>query len=98
MLWIVFRLLLTVNSLDAEVMAKEVQMSIKMEPDLRDRFMAVAAAKRRPAAQIVRELMHAYIDHQEEPNQETIAAIEAVQRGEANTYESADALFRALDI
>ncbi len=31
--------------------AKEVQMSIKMKPDLRDRFMAVAADPHRPAAQ-----------------------------------------------
>jgi len=32
-------------------MAKEVQMSIKMEAELRDPFMAVAAALHRPAAQ-----------------------------------------------
>jgi predicted DNA-binding protein len=42
-------------------MAKEVQMSIKMEPDLRDRFMAVAADRHRPAAQIIRDLMRLYI-------------------------------------
>ena len=29
-------------------MAKEVQMSIKMEPELRDQFMAVAANRHRP--------------------------------------------------
>ncbi len=42
-------------------MTKEVQMSIKMEPELRDQFMAVAATMHRPAAQIVRELMRFYI-------------------------------------
>jgi predicted DNA-binding protein len=78
--------------------AKEVQMSIKMEPELRDRFMAMAAAKHRPAAQIVRDLMRAYIAHQEEPNRDTIAAIEAVERGEATPYESAEALFKSLSI
>ena len=41
-------------------MAKDVQMSIKMEPELRDRFMAVAASTHRPAAQIVRDLMRLY--------------------------------------
>ena len=34
-------------------MAKEVQMSIKMEADLRDQFMAVAADRHRPAARII---------------------------------------------
>ncbi|WP_281174772.1 hypothetical protein [Simplicispira psychrophila] len=38
-------------------MAKEVQMSIKMESVLRDQFMAAAAQRHRPAAQIIRDLM-----------------------------------------
>jgi predicted DNA-binding protein len=42
-------------------MSKEVQMSIKMEAELRDEFMAVAAQRHRPAAQIIRELMRLYI-------------------------------------
>jgi hypothetical protein len=42
-------------------MTKEVQMSIKMETQLRDEFMAMAAAHHRPAAQIIRELMRLYI-------------------------------------
>ncbi|QWD16549.1 hypothetical protein G6700_01875 [Polynucleobacter paneuropaeus] len=42
-------------------MSKEVQMSIKMETELRDEFMAVAAKRHRPAAQIIRELMRLYI-------------------------------------
>ncbi len=49
-------------------MTKEVQMSIKMEPELRDQFMAVAATMHRPAAQIVRDLMRSYIQRQETPN------------------------------
>ncbi|TAL54126.1 MAG: addiction module antitoxin [Methylovulum sp.] len=36
-------------------------MSIKMEPELRDQFMAVAAAHHRPVAQIIRDLMRLYI-------------------------------------
>ncbi len=46
-------------------MPKEVQMSIKMESELRDRFMLAAAAVHRPAAQVVRELMRAFISRQE---------------------------------
>jgi predicted DNA-binding protein len=79
-------------------MSKEVQMSIKMESELRDRFMAAAAATHRPAAQIVRELMRSYLARQNEPNTETLAAIDAVERGEATQHASTDALFRTLGI
>ena len=79
-------------------MTKEVQMSIKMEPELRDQFMAIAASMHRPAAQIVRDLMRSYIQRQETPNAETIAAIEAVERGEANTYASVDDFYRKMGI
>jgi len=79
-------------------MTKEVQMSIKMESELRDQFMTMAAAMHRPAAQIVRDLMRSYIQHQETPNAETIAAIQAVARGEVNTYASADDFYRKIGI
>ncbi len=79
-------------------MTKEVQMSIKMEPELRDQFMAVAATMHRPAAQIVRDLMRSYIQRQETPNTETIAAIQAVERGEMNTYASVDDFYRKMGI
>lgn len=79
-------------------MTKEVQMSIKMEPELRDQFMAVAAGMHRPAAQIVRDLMRSYIQHQEMPNAETVAAIEAVERGEMSTYASAEDFYRKMGI
>jgi hypothetical protein len=36
--------------------------TMKLEPELRDTFMAEAAANDRPAAQVVRELMRAYIE------------------------------------
>jgi predicted transcriptional regulator len=79
-------------------MTKEVQMSIKMEPELREQFMAVAATMHRPAAQIVRDLMRSYIARQEMPNAETIAAIEAVERGEVTTHASTADLYRTLGI
>ncbi len=79
-------------------MSKEVQMSIKMEPELRDQFMAVAATLHRPAAQIVRDLMRSYIARQEMPNAETIAAIEAVEQGDVTTHASAADLYRTLGI
>ena len=48
--------------------AKEVQMSIKMEPDLRDPFMAVEADRHRPADQTIRDLMRLYMAGSETPN------------------------------
>lgn len=79
-------------------MTKEVQMSIKMEPELRDQFMAVAATMHRPAAQIVRDLMRLYIARQETPNAATIAAMEELEQGKGNRFASADALFKDLGI
>ena len=77
---------------------KEVQMSIKMEPELRDQFMAAASLLHRPAAQIVRDLMRSFIVCQEMPNADTIAAIQAVERGEFVTHVSAADLYRKLGI
>src|SRR5438445_11212164 len=45
-------------------MPKEAVFTLKLEPDLRDQFMAEAEAAHRPASQLVRELMRDYIDRQ----------------------------------
>jgi predicted transcriptional regulator len=79
-------------------MNKEVQMSIKMEPELRDKFMAAASTMHRPAAQIMRDLMRLFIASQGLPNVETIAAIQAVERGEFTTHDSTTDLYRTLGI
>lgn len=63
-------------------MAKEVQMSIKMESELRDQFMAVAAGRHRPAAQIIRDLMRLYIADSETPNALTAETIRKSRQGE----------------
>ncbi len=80
-------------------MTKEVQMSIKMESELRDQFMAVAADHHRPAAQIIRDLMRLYISQNEIPNELTIDTILKARRGE-EVFHAADAadLFKKLDI
>ena len=41
-------------------MAKEAVFTMKLEPELRDAFMAAAKAADRPASQIVREFMRDY--------------------------------------
>ena len=80
-------------------MTKEVQMSIKMETELRDRFMAVAADRHRPAAQIIRDLMRLYIADSETPNALTAETLRKSDRGEDVFYAtSATGLFKQLGI
>lgn len=43
------------------VMAKEAVFTMKLEPELRDAFMAAAKAADRPASQIVREFMRDFV-------------------------------------
>ena len=79
-------------------MVKNVQISIKMEPELHNQFMAAVAATHTPAAQVLRQLMRRFISLQETPNATTIAAMQTADRGEGVRFESADALFKDLDI
>lgn len=79
-------------------MPKNVQMSIKMESELHDQFMAAAAVAHTPAAQVVRQLMRIFIAQQEIPNQITVTALQAADRGEGTRFDSADSLFKDLGI
>jgi predicted DNA-binding protein len=80
-------------------MTKELQMSIKMEPGLRERFMAVAANRHRPAAQIIRDLMRFYIAESETPNAMTAETLRKSRKGEdVFKASSASALFKQLGI
>ncbi len=47
-------------------MPKEAVFTMKLEPELRDQFMAEAQAAHRPASQVVRDLMREFIQHQRE--------------------------------
>ena len=47
-------------------MPKEAVFTIKLEVELRDAFMAEAAATHRPASKLVREFMRAFVELQRE--------------------------------
>ncbi len=47
-------------------MPKEAVFTMKLEPELRDQFMAEAEAAHRPASQVVRDLMRDFIQRQRE--------------------------------
>ena len=79
-------------------MSKNVQMSIKMEPELHDQFMAAVAAVHTPAAQVVRQLMRKFISQQEIPNKLTITAMQEADRGEGVRFDSSNDLFKDLGI
>src|ERR1700678_1004958 len=63
-------------------MAKYVQMSIKMEPKLRESLLSVAAERHRPAAEIIRELTRLYIAESEIPNALTGQTLRKSRNGE----------------
>jgi predicted transcriptional regulator len=46
--------------------AKDSIFTLKLEPELRDAFMAEAEASHRPASQVVRELMREFVDKRRE--------------------------------
>lgn len=80
-------------------MTKEVQMSIKMEAELHDQFMAVAAERHRPAAQIIRDLMRLYIAGSEMPNALTVDTLRKARKGEDLFHaSSASEMFKKLGI
>lgn len=47
-------------------MSKDAVFTMKLEPDLRDQFMAAADAAHRPASQVVREMMREFVYRQGE--------------------------------
>lgn len=80
-------------------MTNRVQMSIKMDADLHNHFMAVAAMRHRPAAQIVRALMRLYVTGHEEPNALTAETIRNARKGkDVFNAKNATDLFKNLDI
>ena len=83
-------------------MAKEAVFTMKLEPDLRDDFMAEANAVHRPASQVVRELMREFVDRQREKRDHDAflrakvdAARVSVREGLGRSNENIEAEFAA---
>lgn len=81
-------------------MAKEAVFTMKLEPELRDAFMAEAEATHRPASQVVRELMREFVQHQREVREydeflgkKVEAARASVQAGRGSSNEDVAARF-----
>ncbi len=80
-------------------MAKEAVFTMKLEPELRDAFMAAAAEADRPASQIVREFMRDYVqrdrDHVAWLQRKVDKAREEMRAGLGVPNEEVEARFTA---
>lgn len=81
-------------------MAKESVFTLKLEPELRDAFMAEAEASHRPASQVVRELMREFVQKQQKSRSydaflaETVkASLASIKDGEGIPNEVVEAQF-----
>lgn len=74
-------------------------MTLKVEPELKQAFQAVAARNHRPAAQVMRELMREYISLNRESNDLTLETMRKSERGEdLHTARDFDDLCKQLGI
>ncbi|WP_395601741.1 CopG family ribbon-helix-helix protein [Pseudomonas sp. A1230] len=83
-------------------MSKHAVFTMKLEPELRDQFMAEAEASHRPASQIMREMMRQFVQAQQEAKEYEVflqrkvnLAREAMAAGEGMSNEEVDAQFAA---
>lgn len=83
-------------------MSKHAVFTMKLEPELRDQFMAEAEASQRPASQIMREMMRQFVQAQQEAREYEVflqrkvnLAREAMAAGEGMSNEEVDAQFAA---
>lgn len=83
-------------------MAKQAVFTMKLEPELREAFMAAAEADHRPASQVLRELMREYIQRQREVREyqaylsgKVETARRSMRAGEGRSNAEVEALFAA---
>jgi predicted transcriptional regulator len=81
-------------------MPKDAVFTMKLEPELRDEFMAEAEASHRPASQIVREMMREFIQSRRQTREyesflgrKVGAARASMEAGRGRTNEEVEAEF-----
>jgi len=65
-------------------MSKQAVFTMKLEPELREKFMAEAAGEDRPASQVMRELMRGYIEQRRQAREYDDYLREKVEAGRAS--------------
>lgn len=83
-------------------MSKEAVFTMKLEHELREAFMAEAAAAHRPASQVLRELMREFVQRQREAREyeaflqgKVAAAREQIRAGSHDSDAAVEARFAA---
>ncbi len=83
-------------------MPKEAVFTMKLEPELRDAFMAEAEAADRPASQIVREMMRDFVQKRKEEREydefvrrKVEIARRSIDAGRGRSNEEVEARFAA---
>lgn len=83
-------------------MSKQAVFTMKLEPELREEFMAEAEAAHRPASQIMRDMMRQYVQTQREAREyeaflqrKVEIARESVRAGDGLNTEDVEAAFAA---
>ena len=83
-------------------MPKDAVFTMKLEPDLRDQFMAAAEATHRPASQVVREMMRDFVHQQTEKQgydaflqRKIEVARTSMQNGQGRSNDDVEAEFAA---
>lgn len=84
-------------------MPKEAIFTMKLEPELRDDFMAEAKASHRPASQLLRELMRDFVQRQKQAREyedflrdKVDLAREQIANGQHASNQEVEARFAAL--
>ena len=83
-------------------MSKQAVFTMKLEPELREQFMAEAEASHRPASQIVREMMRQFVQTQRESREyeaflqgKSDSARVSMRAGDGLTNDEVEAQFAA---
>jgi predicted transcriptional regulator len=83
-------------------MSKEAVFTMKLEPELREEFMAEAEAVHRPASQVLRELMRDFVQRQRDAREydeflrrKVEAGRASMRSGKGATNEAVEAEFSA---
>ncbi|MBC3207224.1 antitoxin of toxin-antitoxin stability system [Pseudomonas sp. SWRI111] len=83
-------------------MSKQAVFTMKLEPELREEFMAEAEAAHRPASQIMRDMMRQYVQTQREAREyeaflqrKVEIARESIRVGDGLNNDEVEAAFAA---
>jgi predicted DNA-binding protein len=67
-------------------MIKDSGFRVRVQRDLRERFLEVCRAQDKPAAQVIREFMREYVERQEDPRASPLEPDKRQKRGRTHEH------------